>query len=157
MPTYTVHAPPNAGAARADPERFVFVRDGFYFWAFAAGAALAAACTGCGWRCWSIYRAIDRRIGGILYADRRAVVCNSLIGLPVALLVGFEAATIRRWTLSRRGWRTLGFVVAEDEEMAEQRFYAEWAKRARRSAAAGRAGARNIQRRCGAGRRRRAT
>ena len=35
MPTFTVHAPPpKIGDSAADPERFVFVRDGFYFWAF---------------------------------------------------------------------------------------------------------------------------
>ncbi len=35
MPVYTVHEPPlKAGEASADPERFVFVRDGFAFWAF---------------------------------------------------------------------------------------------------------------------------
>ena len=35
MPTYTVHEPPlRKGESVAAPERFVFVRDGFYFWAF---------------------------------------------------------------------------------------------------------------------------
>ena len=42
---------------------------------------------------------------------------------------GFEAAALWRWTLARRGWKTLGFVVGEDTEMAERRFYAAWAKR----------------------------
>ena len=28
-----------------------------------------------------------------------------VVGLLIALLVGFEAATLRRWTLARRGWR----------------------------------------------------
>jgi len=53
-----------------------------------------------------------------------------LAGLIVALLVGFEAATIWRWTLARRRWSTLGFVIAEDRETAERRFFAEWVKRA---------------------------
>ena len=35
MPTFTVHQPPpKTGEAESAPERFVFVRDGFYFWAF---------------------------------------------------------------------------------------------------------------------------
>ena len=35
MSVYTVHEPPlRAAEASPDPERFVFVRDGFYFWAF---------------------------------------------------------------------------------------------------------------------------
>ncbi len=35
MSVYTVHEPPlRAAGALAEPERFVFVRDGFYWWAF---------------------------------------------------------------------------------------------------------------------------
>ena len=57
-----------------------------------------------------------------------------LAGPLVALLIGFEAATLRRWKLTRRGWQMLGFVVGEDVEMAEQRFFAEWSKQADRRA-----------------------
>jgi hypothetical protein len=52
-----------------------------------------------------------------------------LAAFLIALFMGFEASTIWRWTLMRRGWRTLGFVVGEDAEIAEQRFFAEWTKR----------------------------
>jgi len=35
MSIYTVHEPPlKAGESTPDPDRFVFVRDGFSFWAF---------------------------------------------------------------------------------------------------------------------------
>jgi hypothetical protein len=35
MAVYTVHEPPmKAEQSQPDPERFVFVRDGFSFWAF---------------------------------------------------------------------------------------------------------------------------
>ncbi len=38
MTTYTVHeSPTSSGGAAADAERLVFVRDGFYFWAFLLG------------------------------------------------------------------------------------------------------------------------
>ena len=38
MSVYTVHVPPaRAQASPPDPERFVFVRDGFSFWAFLLG------------------------------------------------------------------------------------------------------------------------
>jgi hypothetical protein len=53
-----------------------------------------------------------------------------LAGLLIAMLIGFEAATIWRRKLTRRGWKMLGFVVGEDAEMAERRFFAEWTKRA---------------------------
>ena len=37
MPTYTVHASPlRPGETKSSPERFLFVRDGFYVWAFLA-------------------------------------------------------------------------------------------------------------------------
>ena len=39
-----------------------------------------------------------------------------LAGLLIALLIGFEAPTIWRWKLTRRGWKMLGFVVGEDAE-----------------------------------------
>jgi hypothetical protein len=52
-----------------------------------------------------------------------------LVALLIALLIGFEASSIWRWTLTRRGWSTLGFVVGDDAETAERRFYAEWSKR----------------------------
>ena len=45
-----------------------------------------------------------------------------LAGTLIALLIGFEASTFRRWKLTRRGWKMLGFVVGENAEMAERRF-----------------------------------
>ena len=43
-----------------------------------------------------------------------------------ALLVGFEAATLRRYGLTRRGWKILGVVVGDDLESAERRFFDAW-------------------------------
>src|SRR5687768_3953512 len=37
MAVYTVHEPPHEDPAEADTDQFVFVRDGFYFWAFLFG------------------------------------------------------------------------------------------------------------------------
>ena len=53
-----------------------------------------------------------------------------VVELMVALVIGFEAATIQRWTLARRKWKALGFVVAEDAELAERRFFGVWTQRA---------------------------
>jgi hypothetical protein len=44
----------------------------------------------------------------------------------LSLLVGFEAASLRRWTLNRRGWRQVGVVVGDDLESAERRFFSWW-------------------------------
>jgi len=40
--------------------------------------------------------------------------------------MGFEAASLQRWTLSRRNWRQLDIVVADDAESAERRFFDRW-------------------------------
>ena len=50
-----------------------------------------------------------------------------VVDLLIALLMGFEAASLARWTLSRRNWRQLDIVVADDEESAERRFFDRWA------------------------------
>ncbi len=128
MPTYTVHAPPpKAGETASDPQRFVFVRDGFYVWAFLLAPAWLIV-----HRLWLVlagYVTINAMIGGVLFAVGAASWLNLLGNLLVALLVGFEAATLWHWTLARRRWQTLGFVVGDDQENAERRFFAEWTAR----------------------------
>ena len=49
-----------------------------------------------------------------------------VVMLLIALLMGFEAASLWRWTVSRRKWRQLDVVVADDEETAERRFFDRW-------------------------------
>ncbi len=129
MPTFTVHEPPpRQGEAATAPERFVFVRDGFHFWAFVLAPLWLLLHRL--WLAFAIYLAVSILLGVGLVLIGASATVQFLVGLLVALLIGFEAATIRRWTLTRRGWKTLGFVVGEDAEMAERRFFAEWAKRA---------------------------
>jgi hypothetical protein len=48
------------------------------------------------------------------------------VSLLLSLLVGIEAATLRRFTLSRRGWKNVGIVVGDDLESAERRFFDAW-------------------------------
>jgi hypothetical protein len=128
MPTFTVHQPrPRKGEVVADPERFVFVRDGFYFWAFLLGPL---------WLLWRrlwlvfvLYLIVNAAIDAGLMLTGAPEIVKIAVGVAIALLVGFEAGTLWRWTLNRRGAANLGFVVGEDREMAERRFYVEWAKR----------------------------
>ena len=128
MPTFTVHQPPpRLGEAASAPERFVFVRDGFHFWAFVLAPF---------WLLWrrlwlafAIYLVASILLGiGFLLIGASSTV-QFFAGVLIALLIGFEAGTIRRWKLSRRGWKMLGFVIGEDTEAAEQRFFAAWSKR----------------------------
>ena len=128
MPTYTVHAPPprKSGASSA-PERFLFVRDGFHVWALVLGPLWLLVHRL--WLAFVIYVVAYGAIGFGLVRIGASSSVQLIIGVLVALLMGFEASSLWRWTLARRGWKTLGFVVAGDEEMAEQRFFSEWAKR----------------------------
>jgi len=125
MPVYTVHEPlPRKDEISADPERYVFVRDGFYFWAF-----LLAPLWMLWWRLWLVtllYLIVAFALQAGLWALGADPTLRTIAGLLLGLLVGFEAGTLRRWTLTRRGWRILGVVVGDDLEMAERHFYAAW-------------------------------
>jgi uncharacterized protein DUF2628 len=126
MPTFTIHQPPLKDGATVSPARFVFVRDGFYFWAFVLAPL------------WLLMHRLWLAFFGYVVVTIGVAVALILLGAPgpvratvaflIALLVGLEAATLWRWTLARRKWKTLGFVVGDDAETAERRFYAEWSK-----------------------------
>ncbi len=129
MPTFTVHQPPpRKGEAVSTPERFVFVRDGFYVWAFLLAPL---------WLLWRrlwlaffVYLVVNIAIDGALWSLEAPSGVNVIAGLIIALLIGLEASAIWRRKLAWKKWRTLGFVVGDDAETAERRFYAEWVKRA---------------------------
>jgi hypothetical protein len=129
MPIYTVHAPVNTDASLMATDRFAFVRDGFHVWAALLGPV---------WFAW--HRLWLALIGWIvvvsvvdfammsLGAGRGAIFFAEVL---IALLMGFEAASLQRWTLSRRNWRQLDIVVADDEEAAERRFFDRWTAKQR--------------------------
>ena len=125
MAIYTVHEPPLREYQSApDPERFVFVRDGFAFWAFLLGPLWMLR-----HRLWLVslgYLLLIVALQAALRAVGASTAVMLVVGLLVALLVGFEAATLRRFTLARRGWRYLGIVSGDDLESAERRFFDAW-------------------------------
>ena len=127
MPTYTVHEPPPRKGESADPERFLFVRDGFHFWAFALAPFWLLARRL--WLVFVLYVIVMIAVEGALAFFGVASTAKTVAGLLIALLVGLEAGTLRRWTLARRKWKMLGFVVGDDLEDAERRFFGEWATR----------------------------
>jgi hypothetical protein len=125
MSIYTVHAPPaKADRSASDPERFVFVRDAFSFWAFLLGPV------------WMLWHGLWLVLAGYLvltvalqFVLRAAGAQSGLAfaaGALLALLVGFEAGTLRRLTLARRRWKNVGIVVGDDLESAERRFFDAW-------------------------------
>ena len=129
MPVYTVHAPGTGNAGIAATDRFVFVRDGFYVWAALLGVVWLA------WhRLWLALIGWIVLMAAIDVAMTRLGVSPTAIFLAdalIALLMGFEAASLWRWTLSRRNWRQLDIVVADDEEQAERRFFDRWTAKQR--------------------------
>jgi hypothetical protein len=128
MPTFTVHQPPpRKGEATSEPERFVFVRDGFYFWAFVLAPVWLLVHRL--WLAFVGYIILTVALGAALVVLGAPSGAKFLTSFLIALLMGLEAATLWRWKLSRRKWKMVGIVVGEDAEMAERRFYAEWATR----------------------------
>lgn len=129
MPVYTVHAPVAYDADLIATDKFVFVRDGFHFWAAVFSVI---------WLIWNrLWLAL---IGWIVLTvaigfGMKAVGATNgavmFVDFLIAVLMGFEAATLQRWTLSRRKWRQLDIVVADDAESAERRFFDRWTARQR--------------------------
>lgn len=122
MPVYTVHGLWAEGSiARPAADRIVLVRDGFHFWAFAMTLI------------WLVWHRLWWALLGYLALSIGTVVALSALGvsggariivmLVIALLIGFEAASLWRWTLSRGKWRQLDVIVADDVESAERRFF----------------------------------
>jgi hypothetical protein len=124
MAVYSVFEPPErSNDAADDAERFKFVRDGFSWAAFVFGPI---------WMLWHrLWLVLICYIGvacalviGFHFVGAHGV--RPWVGILIALLIGLEAASLRRWTLMRRGWNDLGVVAADDLEAAERRFFTAW-------------------------------
>lgn len=125
MKIYTVHVPVlRDSEVSPNPDRFRFVRDGFHFWAFLLGPIWMI-----GQRLWLVL--VIYLIGiAALFAGLTALGVSRpaqfVVGLLIAVLVGCEAGSLRRWSLRRR-WTQAGVVAATDLEEAERRFFESWA------------------------------
>jgi hypothetical protein len=129
MPVYTVHGPIKNGTDIAAADRFAFVRDGFHFWAALLGPLWLA------WhRLWLALIGWIVAMAAVDVAMFRLGVSGTalfLVSLLLVLLTGFEAASLERWTLSRRNWRQFDVVVARNREAAERRFFDRWSAQRR--------------------------
>jgi hypothetical protein len=125
MPVYTVHAPPVDGTdVRGTTDKFVFVRDGFSFWAFVFGPVWLLYQRL--WLAFAGYMVLSIALEVVLTLLHASSGTRSIVMLLIAVLMGLEAASLRRWTLSRRKWRQLDVIAADDEEAAERRFFDRW-------------------------------
>ncbi len=125
MSVYSVFEPPaRDGESVEHPERFAFVYDGFSWSAFIFGPF------------WMLRHRLVLVLLGWLVLIVVIVIVSRILSVPrgselvvillLSLLIGFEASTLRRWTLRRRGWRDIGIVVGDELEVAERRFFDNW-------------------------------
>jgi len=120
---YTVHEKRAPAADRIDrAEELVFVRDGFSFTAFILGPL------------WMLSKQMWLTVLGYAAASAVILLIVNVTGLDgrwglygiaaLHMLIGFEADTLMRWTLSRKGWRLSGATYEE----CERRFLDHWLK-----------------------------
>src|SRR5262245_21319943 len=121
----TVHEPPDAQVDRVDrAEQLAFIGDRFSFLAAVLGPV------------WMLVHRVW--LGALLYAVAAVAILSGVLaaglgpGWLVLLLaalnviVGFEASSLRRWALERRGWQTLGTVCGRNLEYCERQFFGSW-------------------------------
>ena len=126
MITCTVHEPPGPAADRLDrAESLVLVRDGFSW-----SAALFTPFWALAHRLWLVLLAY---LGVLVVAEfgLRAVGLNgtgaaTAVMVALHILVGLEASSLRRWTLTRRGYAMLASVNGRNLEDCERRFFDAW-------------------------------
>ncbi len=108
----------------ARAERFKFVRDGFSWLAFIFGPVWML-CNRL-WLAFVCYCVAIFAITAMSIWFGLAEGAVTLASLVLALLVGFEAATLRRRKLMFWRWQDAGIVVEHNREAAERRFFDRW-------------------------------
>lgn len=125
MITYTVYEPPEAPADRVDrAESLAFIKEGFHW-----TAALFTPFWLIAKRLWLVLMFYLAAVGLVQAAvwwlglDQRTL---SYTLTALHLIIGFEADTLQRWTLERKGWTMLGSVNGRNGEDCERRFFDAW-------------------------------
>ena len=125
MVAYTIHEQPEPTTDRIDrADELVFVKDGFV-WSAALFAPIWLLVN----RMWlSLFGYIIAVVGissvlSLLGAGEQII---SLAILAIHVLVGFEADTLKRWTLEQYGWGMIGTVMGRNLSECERRFFDEW-------------------------------
>lgn len=125
MQAYTVHEAPNPPADRLQrAEGLVFVREGFS-WLAALFAPL--------WMLWHrmwlvllLYLVAATALDVALVEAGVNTQWVALANFAVHLAIGFEAGSLRRWSLQRKRWKMLGVVTGHSETDCERRFFHAW-------------------------------
>ena len=121
----TVYEPPEPPSDRLDRAAgHEFVGDGFSLLAavFAPLWLLANRI----WLGFAGYAAAFAVLAGIAAVWSPAAGWAGVALGALHLAIGFEAASLKRLDLERRGWTQLGTVAGRNLEECERRFYADW-------------------------------
>jgi hypothetical protein len=125
MATYTLHVPEGSIPGEAGAlERAELVRDGFSPGAFLFTFLWCAAN-----RLWLASLGVLAAFVGLtslLIALRVSPGAAFLAELLLALLVGLEASSLKRWTFARQGRPAVDVVEAEGAEEAELKTFRRW-------------------------------
>ncbi len=122
---FTVHEAPDPPAARDDrAEQLIFVKDGFSLfaallppvWMIANQLWLVLLCY------FAVIASLIAGFGLLGFAD----YWLGYASLALSLIIGFEADSLRRWTLDRRAYRQIASVTGATSEECERRFFSEW-------------------------------
>ncbi|BAT61748.1 hypothetical protein GJW-30_1_04309 [Variibacter gotjawalensis] len=125
MAIYTVHEPPlSKPEAKRGPETFVFVRDGFYWWAFWLTPVWLLYRRL--WLAFVVYIAASVALGFALQWLQVGGFARSLAFIALASLVAMEGGTLIRRKLKWWGWTEAGLSARRNQEFAEQRFFDQW-------------------------------
>ena len=121
MSIYTVHMKETSDQPSAF-ERAVFMRDGFGWWALFLGPI---------WLLWNrawlgfvVWCLVQIALGLLVQSHIIHMGAQSLLELLIAVALGFEAASIRRYVLRRRGFHLVDVVQDRRLVDAERRFFA---------------------------------
>lgn len=128
MATYTLHLDRDAHPGGVEAlDRAVLVKDGFswgaflftFLWFWTRGLWLTGLLVALA----MVALAVGARLAGA------GLGTIWLALLVLSLLIGLEASSLRRWTLSRRGRPAVDVVSAGSREEAETRAFARWLER----------------------------
>jgi len=123
--TYLVYEPPNPPKELIKrAERMVFVREGFS-WMAALFTPLWLLFNRM-WLALLLYVIAMVALSVAFVAADLEQQWLTIASLAVHLAIGFEAGSLRRWSLERRRWRMLGAVVGPSLLECERRFFQAW-------------------------------
>lgn len=125
MMTFTVHEPPAPDSDRVDrADKLEFVKDGFS-WLTAISPPLGFIAKSL----WIAAFAYIVLVSAVAWLLAKLGVGQSWIGLVMLALnvyLGFEISTLKRWSLDRAGWKTVGVVMGRSLPECERRFFEGW-------------------------------